>query len=139
MHISKRWKTSAAIGLLAVPMIMYGRSIDPEYRACMQQAVQIRDTAIITARQTYLQAEITAMQRRMEAYVQSWNHAEQDDQYDATRDADKAYRKEVSDADDVYDDTVHDARDTYRDMRRDCEDARRDRERAARDAQRRSV
>lgn len=81
-----------------IPITMFARTLNPEFRNCMRQTVETYHTALIDSQRQYDDALIQAMETRRQSLVDSWSREDDVDQKNVQRDAGRTYSREVSDA-----------------------------------------
>ncbi len=113
----------AAIILVGSALVLpeaLARTLNPEYRTCMQQAVSKYQSAIISNQRTYNDALIAAMEHKKDGYVNAWNNEDESAQQTAVREADKQWSREYTDARKQKSDADRVANNDYSNDRKPC-------------------
>ena len=120
----------AAFAVLLIPVALFARQLDPEFRSCMQQAVQTNQSALAESQRQFDSAFESAMDQRRQGYVDSWSNEDDRAQYDAQRAADKAFNDQVDNLRKEQRTREDQARKTWDTDQRVCNDNRYRKERA---------
>lgn len=113
----------AAIILVGSALVLpeaLARTLNPEYRTCMQQAVSKYQSAIISNQRAYNDALIAAMEHKKEGYVNSWDNEDESAQQAAVREADKQWSREYTEARKQKSDADRVANNDYSNDRKPC-------------------
>lgn len=131
-------RIAASIALLglAAPVALAATIAPPEYRECMRNAIDARESALIDSLRQYNDAHEQALDERKQRYVEAYDSETDGEIRDRLRDADRDYGRRLRDLKDEKRDRDKDATRAYNDARRACRDLRREIERQQRQARR---
>ncbi len=125
----------AAIALSAViaPIAVLAATFAPiEYRMCMQQAVDVREDALIDSQLIFNDDQTRALEERRVRYIEAYDTETDQEIRQRIRDADKHYSRALRSAKELKSDRDRDAKERYSDDQKVCKDIRREIERPPR-------
>lgn len=105
---------------IAVPLTMFARPIETQFRICMQLAVNTREQSLLDSLRTTDDDIERAFDDRRLAYRNSWDRTDDKEQRDVVRDADKTYNQAVKDARQRQRDREKNAKDTFKNQEKTC-------------------
>ena len=126
--MTRRSLAASIVGLaLLLPLAVFARTFDFEYRVCVRDAMNRREVGIIDNTLNHHENRIRAFQGHRQRVYDAWSNENDKDRNNDIRNADKDFSNLLKDLEKDYKNVVRSFQDNFKNDEKDCRNAYNDR------------